>query len=126
MAIRMKVDSVTYRAGSAVALLRKAGLDKTLWGERTIQAEQTGSFTVADKAAASVWGTCPCGKLAGVRQLVTSEKHEAGPADRRLNKLGQLFRADVMEDNHGQAARTLILIEQEAERVRTQDGTGEL
>jgi len=77
------------------------------WGKRIYKAANRGYFSPRDKAKASSWVTCACGKH--VREIPTD--HRGIPRNPELKDLGRDFYYHVKKDDPEAAASTLVKIE---------------
>tara|TARA_R110000851_G_scaffold25687_1_gene73674 strand:+ start:1398 stop:1715 length:318 start_codon:yes stop_codon:yes gene_type:complete len=90
-------------------ILIKAGLDKSLWGDRIIVAEQDGGFSEHIKDLSAQWTTCACGKVDRHVEMISEA---IGPMDKKLHQLGILFTEQVCEHKFKRAALILTQIEE--------------
>jgi hypothetical protein len=92
----------------AKAILAKAQLQFTYWGEEIIRAEERGVFNETVKGLSSKWTTCACGKA---DRHIPYKDNGDGPLDKNLNDLGMTFCNNVCDNSFAEAATTLIAIE---------------
>lgn len=98
---------------TAKQVLKEAGLAKSHWGKRIIDAEERGEFTQQDRIEAENWVTCACGKV-----TVDIPRHDVGsPIDTKLLWLGLDFDHAVDSHRFTSASKTLVEIEKRAAQV---------